>query len=120
MKILADESVDIPVYEYLKQAGFSIEHVSFIESGSTDLQVLDLAYSQKLVLLTVDKDFGELAFRNMRPSNGIVLYRLSGLINPKSQTLFSGFLTRRERSFKQISQWSQKLKFGLGNLYFKL
>lgn len=81
MKILADESVDIPVYEYLKHAGFSIEHVSFIESGATDLQVLDLAYSQKLLLLTVDKNFGELAFRNKRPSNGIVLYRLSGLTN---------------------------------------
>ncbi len=87
MKILADESVDIPVYEYLKQAGFSIEHVSFIESGSTDLHVLDIAYSQKLLLLTVDKDFGELAFRNKRPSSGIVLYRLSGLTNLQKSDL---------------------------------
>jgi len=31
MKILADESVDIPVFEFLKNGGFDIEHVSFFQ-----------------------------------------------------------------------------------------
>jgi len=63
MKILADESVDILVFEFLKKGGFDIEHVSFFSSGSPDADVLDYAYKKYRVLLTVDKDFGELAFR---------------------------------------------------------
>ncbi len=100
MRILADESVDLPVYEYLKQAGFSIEHISFKYSGSSDLQVLDIAYSNKLLLLTVDKDFGELAFRNKRPSNGIVLYRLSGLTNLQKSDIILRVFTEKGRELQ--------------------
>ena len=46
MKILADESVDIPVFEFLKNGGFDIEHVSFFSSGSPDADVLDCAYKK--------------------------------------------------------------------------
>lgn len=93
MKILADESVDHPVYEALKEKGFNIKHVAFIGSGSTDSDVLDIAWRQKRVLLSVDKDFGELAFRVKKPSHGIVLYRLSGLTNhQKAETVLKVFM----------------------------
>ena len=81
MRIVADENVDMPVFEFLKKAGFNIEHISHLSRGSSDVDVLTIAHARKAILLTVDKDFGELAFRSKRPSFGIVLYRLSGLKN---------------------------------------
>ena len=114
MKILADESVDMPVYEYLKQAGFSIEHISFVHSGIADVDVLGLAYSQKRILLTVDKDFGELAFRNKRPSYGIVLYRLSGLTNLQKANIVLRVFTERptelHSNFTVISKKQVRIK----------
>ncbi len=41
MKILADECVDIPVFEYLKEYGYDIEHIYFLNKGSSDIDVLD-------------------------------------------------------------------------------
>jgi predicted nuclease of predicted toxin-antitoxin system len=87
MKILADESVDLPVFKFLKEAGFDIIHIMHGHGGSPDKDVLDLAYKQERILLTVDKDFGELAFRGKRPSFGIILYRLNGLTNTEKSVL---------------------------------
>ena len=81
MKCLADESVDIPVYLYLKEKGYSINHISFLKSGIDDKDVLQFAFTQRRILITVDKDFGDLAFLSKKPSYGIILYRLSGLTN---------------------------------------
>jgi predicted nuclease of predicted toxin-antitoxin system len=41
--------------------------------------VLDLANSEAAILLTSDRDFGELVFRQGRLHSGVILIRLSGL-----------------------------------------
>ena len=108
MKILADESVDHPVFDYLKGKGFNIKHISFIKGGLQDADVLDMARKQKRILLSVDKDFGELAFRAKKPSYGIVLYRLSGLTNSeKAEIIFRVFSERSsdmENNFVVVSK----------------
>lgn len=97
MKFLADESVDVPVYIFLKERGFDIEHILFEYAGSPDAEVLDLAFRQKRILLTVDKDFGELAFRMKKPSLGIILYRLGGLSNLEKAQIIDRVLTERKK-----------------------
>ncbi|MBS1487423.1 MAG: DUF5615 family PIN-like protein [Bacteroidetes bacterium] len=97
MKFLADESVDVPVYNFLKEQGFDIEHILFGLAGSADIDVLELADQQKRILLTVDKDFGELVFRMKRPSVGIVLYRLGGLQNSEKAQIIFRVLTERKK-----------------------
>jgi predicted nuclease of predicted toxin-antitoxin system len=47
--------------------------------GITDDAVLELANRQRAPLLTADKDFGELIFRQRRLAPGIVLLRLAGM-----------------------------------------
>lgn len=41
--------------------------------------MLDLANSEESILLTADKDFGELVFRLKKITVGVVLIRLAGL-----------------------------------------
>lgn len=59
-----------------------------MEPGISDEEVLEMANSGSLILLTMDKDFGELAYRMKRVFSGIVLLRLSGLSpERKAQTV---------------------------------
>ena len=79
MKFLADESVDRPIVERLRQEGYKVWYVAEMEPGISDDAVLNLANRESALLLTADKDFGELVFRQHRFMIGIVLIRLAGL-----------------------------------------
>jgi predicted nuclease of predicted toxin-antitoxin system len=63
VKILADEGVDYPIVERLRQRGHWVWYVAEMEPGIYEDVVLDLANREGAVLLTADKDFGELVFR---------------------------------------------------------
>jgi predicted nuclease of predicted toxin-antitoxin system len=52
-----------------------------LEAGISDDQVLGMAGADKAVVVTTDKDFGELVFRQGRTHHGVVLLRLHGLTN---------------------------------------
>ena len=79
MKFLADESVDQQIVDRLRQDGHSVWYVAEMEPGISDDEVLDLANKETAILLTADKDFGELIFRQGRVSAGVILLRLAGL-----------------------------------------
>jgi predicted nuclease of predicted toxin-antitoxin system len=78
MKFLADESVDRPVVERLRQEGHQVSYVVELGPGMPDELVLHLANQESALLMTSDKDFGEMVFRQRLLSHGIVLMRLAG------------------------------------------
>lgn len=61
MKILADESVDRPVVERLRESGFNVQYIAETDPSISDQEVLDIANKSKALLLTADKDFGGLS-----------------------------------------------------------
>lgn len=79
MNFLADESVDGPIVNRLRQDGHEVWYVAEMEPGISDDLVLDLTNREEALLLTADKDFGELVFRQRRLAIGVVLVRLEGL-----------------------------------------
>ncbi len=79
MNFVADESVDQPIVTLLRKEGHTVIAVVEMEPGIPDETVLNLANEQGGILLTGDKDFGELIFRDRRYTFGIILIRLSGL-----------------------------------------
>lgn len=79
MRMLADESVDRPLIVRLRQDGHEVASIAEESPGIPDDEVLDRAYGDGVVLLSADKDFGELVYRRRRPHAGILLVRLSGL-----------------------------------------
>mgnify|MGYP006310841461 CR=1 FL=1 len=85
MKFVADESVDRQIVEQLSQS-FEVYDISILNRGVKDEVVLNIASKNKAILITADKDFGELVFRKQKASAGIVLIRLSGVdANKKAQ-----------------------------------
>ncbi|MEN0003632.1 MAG: DUF5615 family PIN-like protein [Bacteroidota bacterium] len=90
MDWLADESVDFRVIEALRNDGYNIRAIVEMDAGISDDQVLDLANAEQLILLTADKDFGELTYRLRKPHCGILLIRLSGIeIDKKIEMIIS-------------------------------
>lgn len=75
MKFLADDNIPLDVVKKLK-SNIDIEPVS--ESGKRleDEEILLLAKDKGRVIITFDKDYGELLFRHKKESNGVILLRV--------------------------------------------
>ena len=78
MKLMADEGVDKPIVDALRKAGFDVVYILESHQGAEDDYILKLANKQERILLTQDKDFGELVFRLKNVHFGVVLIRLNG------------------------------------------
>lgn len=88
MNLLADESCAGPVIRALREAGHDVVAIAEIAKGSTDEHVLERALSEKRVLITEDRDFGELVYARGRRSAGVILLRFHGHAQPtKSATV---------------------------------
>jgi len=79
VNLLADENIDWQIVDRLRQDGHSVLYVAEMEPGIPDDAVLDLANREGALLLTADKDFGELVFRLGHLTPGVILVRLAGL-----------------------------------------
>jgi predicted nuclease of predicted toxin-antitoxin system len=75
MQFVADESCARPVIRALRESGHDVLAIAEILAGATDEQVLARAVDEKRVLITEDRDFGELVYARGRPSAGVVLVR---------------------------------------------
>jgi predicted nuclease of predicted toxin-antitoxin system len=75
VRFLADESCDFPVVRALRAAGYDVLAVTEFLSGAEDAVVMDLALRERRILLTEDKDFGQLVYASAQPSNGVIFIR---------------------------------------------
>jgi len=76
MQFLADENVPGPVVAALRDAGVDVTWIAESHPGADDEQVLTLAASNGRVLVTFDKDCGEMVFRRGRGAScGVILFR---------------------------------------------
>lgn len=75
MRFLADESCDMAVIVALRSAGHDVLAVAEIARGAEDGDVIALADQDQRVLLTEDKDFGQLFFAAAQESAGVILVR---------------------------------------------
>jgi predicted nuclease of predicted toxin-antitoxin system len=79
MRFIANENVAESVLRGLRQRGHDVLSVKELMRGADDVAILSRAQEESRVVVTHDKDFGELAFRQRLPAQcGIILFRLSG------------------------------------------
>ena len=60
MNFLADENVDKPIVERLRKDGHIVLYVIEMEPSISDDEVIQRANQESALLLTADKDFGQL------------------------------------------------------------
>lgn len=76
MKFLVDESVEYSVVSFLRSLGYDTHSVSEQSPSLEDKSVLSIAYDEKRILITNDKDFGKLIHRIKLSHRGVILFRL--------------------------------------------
>jgi predicted nuclease of predicted toxin-antitoxin system len=74
--IVADESVDFRIVKELRRLDVKVFAICEELPSISDKMVLDIATSKNSILITEDKDFGELVFRLNFLHKGIVLIRM--------------------------------------------
>ena len=79
MRLVADESIRGAIVGLLRSRGHEVVAIREIAPGSSDDEVLQLAHRLGAVLITADKDFGELIYRRGSASSGAILVRLASL-----------------------------------------
>jgi len=77
MRLLADENIEREVVELLREMGHDVTWGHDAHPQWSDPEVLRLAVTEGRILLTEDKDFGELVYARGLLSVGIVLLRFS-------------------------------------------
>ncbi|MBX7232884.1 MAG: DUF5615 family PIN-like protein [Caldilineales bacterium] len=104
MNLLADESVDQQIVARLRQDGHAVLYVAELSPSVGDDVVLQQARASNSLLLTADKDFGELVFRQRLLHSGVILLRLAGLSSERKAVLVS--MTLRERTDELVGAFS--------------
>ena len=78
MRLCANENLPEDCITRLRQSGHDVLWIREARPGIPDVEVLKLAHAESRLLITFDKDFGELVFRNgSKASHGIVLFRIA-------------------------------------------
>ena len=75
MKFVADECCDAGLISLLRAEGHDTIYIKEFRPGALDKEVLEKAFAEERILLTEDKDFGELIYRLEKPAYGVVLLR---------------------------------------------
>ena len=76
MRFVVDECTGMAVAEHLREGGHNVIVVAETMSQAEDDTILNKAVDEKRILITNDKDFGELIFRRGYSHHGVLLLRL--------------------------------------------
>jgi predicted nuclease of predicted toxin-antitoxin system len=77
MRVLANENIPAAVVNALVSHGHDVKWIRTAAPGASDSAILEIARRETRLIVTFDKDFGELAFRSGLPAPcGIILLRI--------------------------------------------
>jgi predicted nuclease of predicted toxin-antitoxin system len=74
MNFLANENFPRPSFLLLREHHHHVISISEIYAGIADEEVIKIAVEQNLIILTFDKDYGEIIFRYKYPKPPSVVY----------------------------------------------
>lgn len=113
MKFLIDIGVGKKIEDLLKKS-FDVKSVRDIDCKMPDFEILQLAVSEKRVVLTMDKDFGELVFNSGLDHNGVLLLRLENSNGEEKmkvvQFILNNYSDQIERKFCVFSKGKFRIR----------
>lgn len=111
MRFLLDENIGKKVALFLQQLGHTASRVREINPGIDDYLVLELAVSKDAILITSDKDYGQLVFKERLPHTGVIFLRLQNQSsNSKIEALRMILPKYIEGKFVVVTEMSGKFK----------
>lgn len=104
MKFLLDQSTDARLIAYLRSQGHDATRIAAdYPSGLPDTEVLAIAVREGRILITDDRDFGELVFVQRQPHTGVIYLRLGEYADLATKTARLAFVL--DRYAEQLDQF---------------
>jgi predicted nuclease of predicted toxin-antitoxin system len=97
VRLLADENVDGALVVWLRARGHDVRYAAEDVRATPDNEVLKIATEEGRVVLTGDRDFGELVFRRKQVAVGLVLIRIQAESQEERLGLFRAHWAEVER-----------------------
>jgi len=102
MKFLANENFPLPSITILRQAGYNISSVSESHSGVSDYEVIRIAQEEDSIILTFDKDYGEIIYQHgLENPPAVIFFRFKGGNPEIAGHLLLDMIVNRNLEFKR-------------------
>ena len=97
IKFLIDVGVGSKVEKFLQKKGYDVLRVRDIDPRSKDDEILKIAAKDHRMVITMDKDFGELVYHSGLPHAGVFLLRLEDATGSEKASVIADILDRHEK-----------------------
>jgi predicted nuclease of predicted toxin-antitoxin system len=94
VKFLVDVGVSKAVEEWLRSEGYDVVAVRDIDPRMQDVDILEEAARQSRLVVTMDKDFGELVYNSGKAHAGVLLLRLADARSEEKVAVVRSILDR--------------------------
>jgi predicted nuclease of predicted toxin-antitoxin system len=115
MKIIADESLNFEFVSFLRSNGFEILSIAEKYPSEHDENILAMSLMPPAIIITEDKDFGELIFKNKKEFSAVILLRYDvgeeKSILKSLLSLLRNHLQELHKSFVTISVNRTRIRF---------
>jgi predicted nuclease of predicted toxin-antitoxin system len=102
IKLLADENFPSASIDQLNEAGLDTQSVLKLSPGIPDKEIILLANQERRLILTFDRDFGHLIFKEgLIPENGVIYFRLQNFKPITPARLVIEMLNNKQFDFKR-------------------
>lgn len=111
--IIADENIPVPVIEKLRLEGIETFSVFDNLRGISDKEIIEFAQNPPKIILTEDKDFGDLVFAYNQKKVSVILLRYHYLELQKIESILIKFLQNHiveEHSFIVITSKNIRIR----------
>ncbi|QEP41927.1 hypothetical protein D5085_01445 [Ectothiorhodospiraceae bacterium BW-2] len=98
MRWLLNENIPLTTIRELKAAGHDVLAIKEHSPGSRDEEVMALAHREQRVIVTFDRDYGELVFRYRLPQPAGVVYLRFAPQTPQEPAVLEGKFTTVDRT----------------------
>jgi predicted nuclease of predicted toxin-antitoxin system len=103
MRFLANEGVDGLIVAAVRDDGHDVRWMAEEVEGRKESVVLEAAVLDARILITEDKDFGELVYRQRLHHRGVVLVRVDGISNVEKSRIVAVAIREREADLRALS-----------------
>jgi predicted nuclease of predicted toxin-antitoxin system len=94
MRLLVDVSAGLAIAEVLRTLGHDVVSVRDRDARMADVDILAWAVAESRLVVTMDKDFGELVYHAGQPHSGVLLLRLEDARIPEKERVTLEIFTR--------------------------
>lgn len=100
-KLLLDENIGYLAVLNLRKDGYDVASILEESPGATDQEVIRRARSEERIIVTLDKDFGVLVYRDSSKHVGVLLLRIKKESAENISMIISKVLVRYGRKLKR-------------------